>query len=121
QQRIPQEAFRLRVNKYAIEKAIHDLTGVRVFIRETWPDMFRLDESRLSGRHRLVNGDQWRYGYIQPVASGLFDWTGVLDIIERNKAAGVIVLPPLVEVVDYVDAMLDGTISLGIAAHYGSW
>ena len=35
QVRIPEEAFRLRVNKFGIEKAVLDLTGKRVHIRET--------------------------------------------------------------------------------------
>lgn len=118
--RIPREAFRLRVNKYAIEMAIRELTGRKVFIQETWPDMFRLDESRLSGTSRLASGDQWRYGYIQPVATELFDWTGVLEVIERNKAAGVIVLPPLVELTDFVDGHLNGKVSFGILAAFGA-
>ena len=118
--RIPKEAFRLRVNKYAIEMAIRELTGRKVFIQETWPDMFRLDESRLSGTSRFPSAEQYRYGYIQPFARELFDWTGVLEVIERNKAAGVIVLPPLVQISDLVEGQLDGTTLYGILAAYGS-
>lgn len=118
--RIPREAFRLRVNKYAIEMAIRDLTGRKVFIGETWPDMFRLDESKLSGTSRFVSDEQYRYGYIQPLAKELFDWDGVLEVIHRNKAAGVIVLPPRVEVSYFVDSALAGLIKYGILAHYGA-
>jgi hypothetical protein len=118
--RIPKEAFRLRVNKYAIEMAIRELTGRKVFIQETWPDMFRLDESRLSGTSRFPSADQYRYGYIQPFARELFDWTGVLEVIERNKAAGVIVLPPLVQISELVQGRLDGTTMMGILAAYGA-
>mgnify|MGYP001564120939 CR=1 FL=1 len=119
--RIPKEAFRIRVNKYAIELAIRDLTGQRVMVEETWPDMFRLDESTLSSRYRFPSADQYRYGYLQPTAKALFDWTGVLEVIERNKAAGVIVLPPRVEVSYLVDGRLDGTIDYGILAAYGAY
>ncbi|QNJ57336.1 baseplate wedge protein [Pseudomonas phage Dolphis] len=118
--RIPKEAFRLRVNKYAIELAIRDLTGRKVFIGETWPDMFRLDESVLSGSSRFPSGEEYRYGYIQPVAKELFDWDGVLDVIERNKAAGVVVLPPRVEITEFVNASLRGLIRFGIQANFGA-
>lgn len=91
---IPQEAFRLRVNGYAIEKAILDLTGQVVHIEEPWSDMFRLDSSRLSSLHKFYDGDSIGYHIIRPVADEPIVWDGILDIIERNKAAGVIVLPP---------------------------
>lgn len=118
--RIPKEAFRIRVNKIAIEVAIRDLTGRKVFIEETWPDMFRLDVSTLSGDYRFPNDSQWRYGYLQPMAKSLFDWDGVLEVIERNKAAGVIVLPPRVEVGYVVDAPMNGKVDYGIEAAYGA-
>ena len=121
QVRIPEEAFRLRVNKYAIEKAILDLTGNRIHLRETWSRMFRLDESRMSGTHRLVNGDAWRYGYIQPYAKELFDWGNALEVIERNKAAGVIVFDPIAEIDRHVDAEMAGIISFGVLATAGAW
>lgn len=91
---IPQEAFRLRVNGYAIEKAIFDLTGQPVQIEEPWTDIFRLDSSRLSSLHRFYDGDSVGYHIIRPVADEPIVWDGIIDIIERNKAAGVIVLPP---------------------------
>lgn len=91
---IPQEAFRMRVNGYAIEKAILDLTGQRVHIEEPWEGMFRLDESTLSGTHRFYDGESVGYHLIRPVADKPIVWDGIVEIIERNKAAGVIVLPP---------------------------
>ena len=91
---IPQEAFRIRVNGYAIEKAILDLTGQRVSIEEPWSDMFRLDTSRLSSLNRFYDGDSIGYHIILPVAYQPVVWDGIVEIIERNKAAGVIVLPP---------------------------
>lgn len=107
---IPQEAFRLRVNGYAIEKAILDLTGQRVHIEEPWEGMFRLDESTLSGTHRFYDGSSVGYHLIRPVADQAINWDGVLDIIERNKAAGVIVLPPEERNRTWVNDPLNGTI-----------
>lgn len=91
---IPAEAFRLRVNGYAIEKAIFDITGQVVHIEEPWNDMFRLDSSRLSSLHKFYDGNSIGPHLIRPVADEAIDWTGILDIINRNKAGGVIVLPP---------------------------
>lgn len=107
---IPREAFRIRVNGYAIEKAILDLTGQRVHIEEPWGNMFRLDESRLSSTHRLYDGSNIGYHLIRPVADKAINWDGILDIIERNKAAGVIVLPPEERNRTFVRDPLNGTI-----------
>lgn len=107
---IPQEAFRLRVNGYAIEKAILDLTGQRVHIEEPWEGMFRLDESTLSGTHRFYDGSSIGYHLIRPVADQAINWDGILEIIERNKAAGVIVLPPEERNRTWVNDPLNGTI-----------
>lgn len=107
---IPQEAFRIRVNGYAIEKAILDLTGQQVNIEEPWGSMFRLDESKLSGTHRFYDGSNVGCYLIRPVADKAINWDGILDIIERNKAAGVIVLPPEERNRTYVRDPLDGTI-----------
>ena len=109
-QLIPQEAFRIRVNGFAIEKAIFDLTGQKVHIEEPWGFMFRLDESKLSSTHRLYDGASVGYHLIRPVSDKTIDWTGIVDIIERNKAAGVIVLPPEERNRTYVRDPLDGTI-----------
>lgn len=121
QHRIPEEAFRLRLNRYAIKKAVKDLTGHMIFIRETWPFMFRLDESRLSSTSRLVDNEQWRYGYIQPVAKYSFDWSDALEVIERNKGAGIIVLKPLVEIEWFIDAQVDGDVSFGVLSEFGAY
>lgn len=93
-ERIPVEAFRLRLNPYAIEKAIFDATGARVAITEPWEDLFALDESTLSGPHRLYDGVAVGYHLIKPVAYGAVDWRVVLPIIERNRAAGVLSVEP---------------------------
>lgn len=92
--RIPREAFRERVNAYAIEKAIRDLTGFDVRIEEPWRNIFRLDESLLSGPHRFYDGERTGYHLIQPVSRQTVDWSVVLPIVERNKAGGVIVIGP---------------------------
>lgn len=95
--RIPEEAFRLRVNGRAIERAILDETGYRVVLREPWKQVFRLNHSKLSGPHRLFDGSTVSTHLIQPVASGYVDWPAVLAVIERNRPAGVMVLTPIVE------------------------
>lgn len=108
--RIPQEAFRIRVNALAIEQAIKDHTGKDVIIEEPWGLMFRLDESALSGSHRFYNGENVGYHLLRPVSRESVDWTDVLAVIERNRAAGVIVLAPEVRMGRWVDASIDGTI-----------
>lgn len=99
QQRIPAEVFRPRVNGLAIEQAINDLTGETVEIREPWKRMFVLDGSRLSDTHALHDADYFTYHIIHPVSkTPIIDWTDVLQVINRNRAAGVTVYAPAVEV-----------------------
>lgn len=111
--RIPQEAFRIRVNALAIEQAIKDHTGKDVIIEEPWGLMFRLDESALSGSHRFYNGETVGYHLLRPVSRESIDWMDVLAVIERNRGAGVIVLAPEVRMGRWVDASIDGTILAG--------
>lgn len=89
--RIPREAFRVRNNARSIEIAILDATGYDVRIEEPWRDIFRLDESTLSGPHKLYDGITIGYHLIRPVAIGAVDWDVVLPVVERNKSAGIIV------------------------------
>lgn len=111
--RIPQEAFRLRVNALGIEKAILDGTGFDVRINEPWKDVFRLDESLLSGPHRFYDGERIGYHLIQPTSNQEVDWSVVLPIIERNRPAGVMVLGPFVRRIKQIEA------SLGLVVHGG--
>lgn len=92
--RIPDEAFRVRVNAFALEQAIRDETGLDVRIEEPWNNIFRLDESKLSGTSRFYDGGTVGYHLIRPVSFAPLHWAPVLEIIQRNKAAGVLVLPP---------------------------
>ena len=119
--RIPKEAFRIRVNKFAIEITVKELTGQTIVLRETWPDMFRLDEASLSSGYRFPSEEEWRYGYLQPTSRSLFDWTEALSIIERNKAAGVIILPPITDVSYVIDAQLNGSVAVGLLSSFGTW
>lgn len=102
--RIKAEALRLRVNKYGIERAVYDATGYRVAIEEPWEGLFILDQSLLSGGDRMYDGATVGPHLIQPVAlvPGV-EWGLVLPVIERNKAAGVIVLEPITRATIYVD------------------
>jgi hypothetical protein len=107
---IPREAFRIRVNAFAIELAIWELTGQLVHIEEPWGDMFRLDYSRLSSNSRFFDGSTIGYHLIKPVSDGPINWDGILDIIYRNKAAGVIILPPEEHDRTWIRDALNGTI-----------
>ena len=102
--RIKREAFRLRVNAIAIEQAVLDATGYDITIEEPWQNIFTLDESRLSGPHKLYDGDRIGYHLIQPVASTGVDWSVILPVIHRNRAAGIEVLPPYTQIGDAVQA-----------------
>lgn len=117
--RIPEEAFRIRVNALAIEKAIKDLTGKDVIIREPWKQIFRLDVSQLSGRHHLYDGARFGYHLLQPVAFGPTEWGDILAVIDRNRAGGVLVLPPVIELRSFVDASMNGTVWSGIKSMSG--
>jgi hypothetical protein len=92
--RIPEEAFRLRVNAFGIEKAIRDATGYDVRIQEPWKEIFTLDVSLLSGPDKFYDGDTIGYHLIQPVSGEAVDWDLVMPVIHRNRAAGVMVLNP---------------------------
>lgn len=109
--RIPREAFRLRVNPRAIEAAIKELTGKDVVILEPWRDVFRLDDSLLSGPDKMQDGELVGPFLIQPQSVGSIDWSDVLPIIERNRPAGVISLPPKVLYVGF--ASLSGDVLVG--------
>jgi hypothetical protein len=90
--RIPREAFRRRNNAHSIELAIRDATGYDVRIDEPWREIFKLDSSILDGSHKFIDGVRIGYHLIRPRAIGAVDWSVVLPIIERNRAAGVIVV-----------------------------
>lgn len=92
--RIPREAFRVRVNARAIELAIRDETGSDVRIEEPWQNIFRLDESVLSGPDKFYDGAHVGYHLIKPTTTQYVDWKQVLPIIDRNRAAGITVLDP---------------------------
>lgn len=97
QARLPDEVFRIRVNGLGIENAIKALTGQTVTIDEPWRRMHILDESALSGGDHLQDGRYYTYHVIQPVGVEGTDWTGVMDVIRRNKAAGIEVYAQRVE------------------------
>lgn len=90
--RIPREAFRMRNNARAIERAVFEATGFDVRINEPWREIFRLDDSALSGGSKLYDGGTVGYHLIRPEAlDDTVDWTKVLPVINRNKPAGVII------------------------------
>lgn len=88
------ETLRPRSNKYAIQTAIADATGYDVTIDEPWEKMFMLDGSELSGDHRIKDGSVYMRNIIRPTAIGDVAWGDVLAVIEKVRAAGVIVIQP---------------------------
>lgn len=90
--RIQREAFRMRSNAHAIELAIRDETGWDVRIEEPWKDLFVMNESALSGGHKMYDGEFYGYHLLRPVSDDSVDWPTVRRIIERNRAAGVLAL-----------------------------
>lgn len=116
--KIPKEAFRLRVNRFAIEQAVKDETGYDITLDEPWRQIFRLDISRLSGADRLYGSEDPNnialnatgYFVVQPLSFSNVDWDKVIPVIRRNLAAGVDILKPLVKGVFYVNDPLVGRI-----------
>lgn len=92
--RIPREAFRLRCNAHGIELAIKDNTGFDVRIEEPWRNIFKLDESLLSGPDGFYDGELIGYHLIRPLVRSSVDWPAVMAVIDRNRAAGITVLGP---------------------------
>lgn len=108
--RIVREVLRLRVNAHGIEAAILDETGADVRIEEPWKDLFILDQSALSGPHRLYDGEKYGYHLIRPVALEPVDSRIVLPIVHRNRPAGVDVLDMRGAYASHVDAGAPATV-----------
>lgn len=94
--KIKNDVFRKRLNKYSIEAAILDITGKVVEIEEMFIYLFRLDSSRLSSTARFGDGKTVGAFLIRAVSSIVIDWTDVMAVIHKNRAAGIVVLPPIV-------------------------
>lgn len=114
--RIPKEAFRLRESPIAIEEAVKDATGKTIRIEEPWSNVFRLDNSLLSGPDKFQDGTRVGYFLIQPTSTTPLDWTDVLPVIHRNRAAGVLVLPPFSRNVIVVDGTQPGVLHTSITS-----
>lgn len=112
--RIPREAFRARNNARAIELAIRDATGFDVRIDEPWREIFQLDNSELSGSAKFQDGQRVGHHLIQPVARATVDWGAVTPVINRNRAAGVISLPPLIFHTSAVNASAGHVARMGV-------
>lgn len=93
---IKKNVFRQRLNKYAIELAVLEDTGKVIEIEEFYVNLFRLDISRLSSSSRFGDGKTVGAFLIRAVSSVVIDWTDVMAVIHRNRAAGIVVLPPIV-------------------------
>lgn len=86
---IPLEAFRVRINTLAIIATVKDLTGYTIDLEEPWREVFRLDNSALSGSNQFYNNSEVAYFLVRPVSFGTVDWAKIFPIIDRNLAAGV--------------------------------
>lgn len=93
---IKKNVFRHRLNKYAIELAVLEDTGKVIEIEEFYINLFRLDISRLSSNSRFGDGKTVGAFLIRAVSSIVIDWTDVMAVIHKNRAAGIVVLPPIV-------------------------
>lgn len=92
---IVRETFRPRVNRYAIEAAIRDDTGLLVSLVEPHRKILRLSVSPLSGDHHLQDGTFYTWNVFQPIyhsAMTLEQRERVLAIIERNRPAGCLIV-----------------------------
>lgn len=108
--RIIREVGRVRVNGHGIEDAIKDATGYDVRIEEPWTELFILDESTLSGPHRLYDGEHYGYHLIRPSTREIVDWDAVMAVVNRNRAAGVLVADLRSTHGAHVDAEIAGLI-----------
>lgn len=98
--RIVREVLRPRVNRYAIEAAIRDDTGLFVSLREPHREIFRLSVSALSGGHHLQDGSFFTWNVFQPIYHSpltVAERDRVLAIIERNRPAGCLIVGPDVQ------------------------
>lgn len=119
--RIPVEAMRLRVNRFAIEKAIHERTGHEVEIREPWKKRFILGQSALSGDDHFSDSTYYSYFVIHPVAKEYVEWSDVLAEINRNRAAGIEVYTPSIEYTPFfVDAEIATAQHVAIIENHSS-
>lgn len=117
---IVSETLRARSNKYAIEKAILDATAKTVTIDEPWTRMFTLDVSELSGPDKIKDGETVGRNLIRPMSLTPIDWTDVIPVVRRNRAAGVLVLPPQGRVTAGMSVSLVGVVSTAISRSFTS-
>jgi len=111
--RIIAETLRPRVSKYAIENAVKVATGHNVEIYEPWRNTFILGGSQLSGDDHMEDGTYWTHNVIQPVTAEEADWDAIMTVVERSRAAGVIVAPPQFLGRMSVDAKIKQTVLTG--------
>lgn len=89
------ETLRAKSNKYAIENAVLNITSTQIQITEPWQRIFRLDVSALSGSHALHDGVNVGYHLIRPIIPSNSDYDAVMAVIDKTRAAGVMVSRPV--------------------------
>lgn len=95
--RITAEILRPRLNPLALERILREVTGESIKIREPWRDMIVLGESALSKSSAFQDGRYFTYGVIQPVATKPLNWDKPIDLISRNRSAGIVVAEPFIQ------------------------
>jgi len=91
------EIVRPRNNAMAISKAAQEIFDADLYVREPWKEIFILDESTLSGAHHMQDGSYYTWTVIQPIlltAVSAATRARILAMINRNRAAGVLVIDP---------------------------
>lgn len=88
------ETLRPRSNKFAILKAVQDLTGETIDIYEPWNDMFVLGVSKMNDKDHFQDGEYYAYNVIHPSSVEPIKWDQVIPVVKHNKPAGVVSVAP---------------------------
>jgi len=94
------EVFQPRSNAIAIQNAIKSQTGFDVTIREPWRELFLLNQSALSDQDHFQDGSFFTWNVLQPIyhsSLSVAERAAVIDIINRNRPAGCVLLGELAQ------------------------
>jgi hypothetical protein len=92
---IKREVLRPRSSVFAIQTAVRDWTGRSIVIREPHKELFIWDKSRWDGTDsRWQDGRFYTFGTFEPRAP-IDDWSSIVPVIQRNRALGSVMLPPV--------------------------
>lgn len=94
---IKREILRTRANGLSIQVAVKDWTGHDIVIREPWRELFIYSKSRWDAADSVwQDGVFYTFGTIEPRGPvSEADWSGIIPVIQRNRAIGCYLLPPV--------------------------